>query len=85
MLTYALTDSFVIDAAYAHISVSEEKVDVTRPGAGAVSTRIQAETGGSVDIVPLALRRRFRPRLFKDGRRAELLRLFHFRSDRGSI
>jgi long-chain fatty acid transport protein len=58
-LTYALNDSFVIDAAYAHIFISEETVDVTRPGAGPVSTRVRAETEGSVDIVSLALRYRF--------------------------
>lgn len=58
-LTYALNDSFVIDAAYAHIFISDETVDVTRPGAGAASTRVQAESEGSVDIVSLALRYRF--------------------------
>ncbi|HEV7373013.1 OmpP1/FadL family transporter [Arenibaculum sp.] len=55
--SYQVGRNFVLDAAYAHIFISEETVDLTRTGAvPALSTRIRAETEGSVDIVSVGLR-----------------------------
>ena len=59
-VSYELSDSFVIDAAYAHIFISKEDIDLIRPGAvPGLATRIQANTEGSVDIVSVGLRYRF--------------------------
>lgn len=57
--TYRLNERFVIDAAYTHIFIEEESInlDFTQPTGNVVNLR--AKTEGSVDIVSVALRYNF--------------------------
>ncbi len=57
-VSYAVTDSIVVDAAYTHIFISEERIDVTRAQAGP-ALRIVGDTEGSVDVLAVGARIRF--------------------------
>jgi long-chain fatty acid transport protein len=55
--SYKAGRNLVVDAAYAHIFISGETIDLTRAGAVPVlSTRVRAETEGRVDIFSIGLR-----------------------------
>ncbi len=54
-ISYEITPSWVVDAAYSHIFITEENIDLAR---GPVA-RVRGETSGSVDIISAAVRYRF--------------------------
>ncbi|EWY37718.1 hypothetical protein N825_16835 [Skermanella stibiiresistens SB22] len=58
--SYALTENFTIDVAYAHIFIEDADINTQQAGAAPVlSTNTRATSEGSVDIISAALRYKF--------------------------